>query len=458
MSSIPQQPSGKNTEFDSLGPHFFSRISKKEGNQSDDPDATPCGKYIIGVSATELGMSDIILTMGRVCANVETGSFHAETSGNDHRENVAIAVVFITEAHLKGSKKGPRSCTIEQLEVKTWDPLTTMEGFAAMLRQIQILCIKTQVEHLMMLPVENSSPLSGLLKNAGFNLCDCATFHKNVNAGFQLCMALPTRPDGSPTSKTKSLGIREWIDAVDVVETTQSATDSVPGKKLWCTHWIMTGNCKYQQVGCKYKHELPFDEETRQRIGIRDIPQWFKESDAWPGWLQQVGPAEREKLVGYGRNKNNFVTGLSGQRSGREGRLSFAYSGGEGGLATNARKSVEMTPYTAQSRYENHHQNTIAPSVGAEMPRAVSNPASNIDSAKVINTKSNRRPERDIYKPPGIVGPSGGNEVGRSTPESSNVQGSKVSEHTKGRGKRQGRYKARAKGTHQEQFKEVVDE
>ena len=455
---MPPQPSEENTELHSQGPRFFasiskdffSRISKKEGNRnvSDDPDATPREKYVIEISATELGMCDIIFTTGRICADSDTGLFQAATPGNGHRDKVALAVVFITEAHLKGSK-GPRSCIIEQLEVKTRDPLTRMEVFAATLRQVQILSIKTGAEHLIFLPITNTWS-SGLIKHAGFSLCDCATVDKTVTAEFQLCMALPTRLDGSLTSMNKNLGIRAWIDNVAGVEATGSGADSGLPKKIWCTHWITTGNCKYQQVGCKYKHEIPFDEETRLRIGVREIPRWFQESEDWHGWLQQVDPSEREKLVGYGRNNNKFVAWPSVQRPGREVRhVSFARLGEEGHLATRPRDSVETGPYTMQSLYENRHQNTIAPNVGVKTSRTESNADSNADSAKAITTTPSRRPDRGIYRPPGAFG-SSGDEAGRLNQQSSNVRGSNVQGNSKGWGRRQRRHEAVANGTHQE--------
>ena len=442
MSSIPRQ-SDENTQFQSLGPHFFSRISREEGNNNRFyyPDGSPSERYAIELSATELGMNNIIVTIGRICAKVETGFFPTATPGGDLRKKVAFAVVSITKAHLQGSKKALRNCTIERLDVETQEPVTSLEVIAAMLRQILFICIKSGAEHLMMLPVEKSRWPSGLLKQAGFNLCDCAISNNDFNPEFRLCMTLPAQPDGLLTSKNKDLVIRTWI------ESTRLAADSEPPKKVWCAHWIATGDCKYQQVGCKYKHEIPFDEETRRRIGFREIPQWFKESDAWHGWLQQVDPSEREKLMNHGRNKYNF-TWPSVQRSDREGRLvSLASLGGQGDLATKTRDSVDMGPYVVQSPHENHHQITVAPNVGAKTSRAGSNPAINMDSIQAINTKSSRRPDRGIYKPPGAGRLSGGTEVGRSTEQNSNVKDSNVQGHPTVKRRRRRRDKAAANDT-----------
>lgn len=59
-------------------------------------------------------------------------------------------------------------------------------------------------------------------------------------------------------------------------KTKNAATPGFYGKKKFCTYWIRTGNCDYVQEGCKYLHVIP-DEETRLRIGIRDMPRWAKE-------------------------------------------------------------------------------------------------------------------------------------------------------------------------------------
>ena len=47
-------------------------------------------------------------------------------------------------------------------------------------------------------------------------------------------------------------------------------------KKIYCTHWIRTGQCDYTQQGCLYKHEIP-DPETLASIGITKTPQWWQE-------------------------------------------------------------------------------------------------------------------------------------------------------------------------------------
>lgn len=48
----------------------------------------------------------------------------------------------------------------------------------------------------------------------------------------------------------------------------------IPGKKVYCSHWIRSGDCDFVQQGCLYKHEMP-DDDTLRAIGIRALPSWY---------------------------------------------------------------------------------------------------------------------------------------------------------------------------------------
>ncbi|KAK3686386.1 hypothetical protein LTR37_019859 [Vermiconidia calcicola] len=53
-----------------------------------------------------------------------------------------------------------------------------------------------------------------------------------------------------------------------------------PEKKVYCTHWIKTGNCDYAQQGCLYKHEMPETLEKLESIGIgKHWPRWWAEKN-----------------------------------------------------------------------------------------------------------------------------------------------------------------------------------
>lgn len=83
-------------------------------------------------------------------------------------------------------------------------------------------------------------------------------------------------------------------------KTKDAATPGVYGKKKFCTYWIRTGNCDYVQEGCKYLHVIP-DEETRLRIGIRDMPRWAKEDLPVPD--QNIFPKKNSTLAQNWRTK-----------------------------------------------------------------------------------------------------------------------------------------------------------
>ncbi|KAK5937483.1 hypothetical protein PMZ80_010101 [Knufia obscura] len=52
----------------------------------------------------------------------------------------------------------------------------------------------------------------------------------------------------------------------------------LPGKKVYCSHWMSTGECDYAQQGCLYKHEMPTDNiELLNALGFQDIPKWYRE-------------------------------------------------------------------------------------------------------------------------------------------------------------------------------------
>ncbi|ORX94209.1 hypothetical protein BCR34DRAFT_608338 [Clohesyomyces aquaticus] len=53
-----------------------------------------------------------------------------------------------------------------------------------------------------------------------------------------------------------------------------------PSKKEYCSYWIKTGECAYQQQGCKYKHEMPPLDVLREKVGLWRVPQWWKEKTA----------------------------------------------------------------------------------------------------------------------------------------------------------------------------------
>ena len=55
----------------------------------------------------------------------------------------------------------------------------------------------------------------------------------------------------------------------------KQGTSGTLGRKIYCSYWLRTGNCNFEQQGCKFRHEIPSDEGTRNMIGFRDCPDWW---------------------------------------------------------------------------------------------------------------------------------------------------------------------------------------
>ncbi|PYH46781.1 uncharacterized protein BP01DRAFT_390457 [Aspergillus saccharolyticus JOP 1030-1] len=56
-------------------------------------------------------------------------------------------------------------------------------------------------------------------------------------------------------------------------------------KKEYCSYWIRHGECDYQQQGCLYKHEMPHDLSMLEKLGLRDIPRWYRDKYNIPSLL-----------------------------------------------------------------------------------------------------------------------------------------------------------------------------
>ena len=92
-------------------------------------------------------------------------------------------------------------------------------------------------------------------------------------------------------------------------------TPGIYGKKKFCTYWIRTGNCDYVQEGCIYLHVIP-DEETRLRIGIRDMPRWARED--FPASQQPTYPKQSVALTQNWRNPRADQAAKSSNNSRRQ--------------------------------------------------------------------------------------------------------------------------------------------
>ncbi|WEW57621.1 hypothetical protein PRK78_003088 [Emydomyces testavorans] len=62
-------------------------------------------------------------------------------------------------------------------------------------------------------------------------------------------------------------------------------------KKEYCSFWIRHGECDYQQQGCIFKHEMPCDPAALEKLGLRDIPRWYREKHNVKSIAASVGNA-----------------------------------------------------------------------------------------------------------------------------------------------------------------------
>ncbi|PVH99551.1 hypothetical protein DM02DRAFT_711304 [Periconia macrospinosa] len=83
---------------------------------------------------------------------------------------------------------------------------------------------------------------------------------------------------------------------------TRSAPSGItpdPSKKVYCTHWIATGECKFIAQGCIFKHEMPSTQEELRKIGFTQVPKWYKEKQAFdrqgPTWMQRQQQKQKQK-------------------------------------------------------------------------------------------------------------------------------------------------------------------
>ncbi|KAJ5679640.1 hypothetical protein N7462_007884 [Penicillium macrosclerotiorum] len=67
-------------------------------------------------------------------------------------------------------------------------------------------------------------------------------------------------------------------------------------KKEYCSYWIRHGECDYQQQGCLYKHEMPTDPAMLEKLGLRDIPRWYREKFNVASLLQPTFGTSRTQL------------------------------------------------------------------------------------------------------------------------------------------------------------------
>lgn len=87
--------------------------------------------------------------------------------------------------------------------------------------------------------------------------------------------ALPPSPsthDTTPPTRTRT---SPPARATAIRPLPPSGLEPNLGRKVYCTHWIKTGECAFMQQGCLYRHDMP-DRDTLGRIGFAAVPAWWQ--------------------------------------------------------------------------------------------------------------------------------------------------------------------------------------
>ena len=210
-----------------------------------------------------------------------------------------------------------------------------------------------------------------------------------------------SRPASQEATDTAAMIAQGLIDDI-VKKATASRTTPVTSqpaaqianKKEYCSHWLHRGECAYTQSGCRYKHEMPTDQETLEKCGIREIPRWFMESPHYEEYLQKTGKLAIGRLAGVSAEENVTSTAESSrQSSGRRGGTMAGMQGGGRTLmtATTSRDARQLVLPHVRSPYDNHHQSIVTPQPDAKSTRA--GPPSAAEG-------SSQGKDADVEKPP----------------------------------------------------------
>jgi hypothetical protein len=87
-------------------------------------------------------------------------------------------------------------------------------------------------------------------------------------------------------------------------------------RKEYCSFWLRRGECDYQQqgkcepvdlskvdmtnsksIGCIYRHDVPIDRPTLEKLGLRDIPRWYREKHGLPSLQPPRGRSNMAQIV-----------------------------------------------------------------------------------------------------------------------------------------------------------------
>ena len=160
-------------------------------------------------------------------------------------------------------------------------------------------------------------------------------------------------------------------------------TPGVLGQKVYCTHWMRTGECDFTQQGCMFLHAMP-DLDTLELLGFRSYPRWFREMPR----DYQVMNAKDFQDVGLDQHRhaqrafNNIPTDANW--SNQASRYMPQRGPGSAGY-----------PYLAQPPPSMHHGRAPWPQAGYAQPQLQAPP--HHDQSSYANMPYNRPFTPDAY-------------------------------------------------------------
>lgn len=116
-----------------------------------------------------------------------------------------------------------------------------------------------------------------------------------------------------------------------------SAGPSNRRNKIYCDKWVHEGVCAFTQQGCKFKHEMPFDEATQRSLGLfQGFPAWWKKKNE----EQVIETSQQMRILSPNQLKFSPVNETAAQMTetlDRAAHSPIAYSGLQGRTRTGAR-------------------------------------------------------------------------------------------------------------------------
>ena len=271
----------------------MEEAGKSEG---DEPDAASRTKYVIELSATRIGMVDKSVVPNAYADLKATELPKGDKSDGIQPKKVGSAIIYLVETRLENAP-GPggicQSCVIDELNIQTGNSLNDLQAFGYMLKRIQYFGADNQAQHIAMLKPESSGFSSGLLKQSGFELCDCRLIYEEDRAEFKLCMPLrsniaPASESGDSRTESPTIRGRDHTPAEAENDQLVDNTDDNPGR---------------HHIESEYSHaDSPASREKDDLATVAENDQPVDDTDDNPGhhhieseYSHVDSPASREK-------------------------------------------------------------------------------------------------------------------------------------------------------------------